>query len=154
MSDRVRPLRALPDDDTGRISTEYQVVRTDRCRREDAPRKAAPSRSERRQFARHSLALVVQLRFESLDSAVHSESVDLSRSGIFLRTALVRSLGTAVQLRFELDGRRVDVRGVVVRHETKNGKTVGMGIAFDEPLPADAGIFDELIARRAERAAR
>ena len=159
MTDRPRPLHVVSDDhDAARTATEYHVVRDDRPRREEPDRRSATStaqpRSDRRQFARHSLALRVELRFESLDAAVHSETVDLSRSGVFLRTEFVRALGTAVQLGFELEGRRLDVCGVVVRQEARDGKPVGMAIAFDEPIAADAGIFDALIEQRAARAAR
>jgi hypothetical protein len=144
-NDRPRPLQVVPrEQDSG---TAYRVVR-------EAPPNPAPTRIDRRQFARHALALRVQLRFETLDAAVHSESVDLSRSGIFLRTAIVRPLGTAVQLHFELEDHQLDIRGIIVRAELCNGRPTGMAIAFDAPLAASASIFDELIEQRAARAAR
>lgn len=157
MTDRTRRLQVVPNEHaTGELATEYRVMGVDPRRREDPrPRtSAAPAQPERRKFARHSLALLVQLRFESLDAAVHSQSVDLSRAGVFLRTTIVRPLGTAVQLRFELDGCRLDISGVVVRDVMQDGKRVGMGIAFDQPIAADEGIFDALIEQRAALAGR
>lgn len=155
MPERTRPLQVVPDEPASReLATEYQVVRDDLKRRELARAAAPSSRPERRQFARHALALRVQLRFESLDAALHSQSVDLSRSGVFLRTAIVRPLGTAVQLCFELDDARLDITGVVVRDVMCDGKRVGMGIAFDQPIAADAGIFDRLVEQRAALAGR
>ncbi|HWB81524.1 MAG TPA: PilZ domain-containing protein [Nannocystaceae bacterium] len=150
MNDRERKLQVVRNEPAPSApATEYHVVRDD----PDRPT-TAHARTDRRKFARHSLALRVQLRFESLDAAVHSQSVDLSRSGIFLRTSIVRPLGTAVQLRFDLDASRLDISGVVVRYVMRDGKRLGMGIAFDEPIAADAGIFDALIEQHAALAGR
>ena len=141
----------IRDDEETRVETSYHVTRSDTRRGQtDAPKKAV---DDRRQFARRRLALVVHMRFPTLDAAVESETVDISRSGVFLRTPDLRPTGTPVRLTFLVDGRQLVVHGVVVRTIDKPGSPVGMGIAFDRPVADDSGLFEQLVEQKQARAA-
>jgi hypothetical protein len=138
------------DDDSGRIETGYQVMRADT--RRGAPESPKPEADERRRFARRRLALVVHMRFPSLDAAIESETVDISRSGVFLQTQALRPMGTPVRLTFVVEGRQLVVHGVVVRTVDRPGTPPGMGIAFDRPVADDTGLFEQLVDQKQARA--
>jgi hypothetical protein len=138
------------DDESPRVETSYSVTRADTRRgMGDARPKSV---EDRRQFARRRLALVVHMRFPTLDAAIESETIDISRSGVFLQTADLRPAGTPVRLTFVVDGRQLVVHGVVVRTVNRAGEPVGMGIAFDRPVADDSGLFEELVDQKQARA--
>jgi hypothetical protein len=139
------------DDDSTRIETSYQVIRADT--RRGGGEQPAKVTDERRKFARRRLALVVHMRFATLDAAVESETIDISRSGVFLQTEDLRPVGTAVRLTFVVDGRHLVVHGVVVRTVNRHAGPVGMGIAFDRPVSDDSGLFEQLVDQKQTRAA-
>jgi hypothetical protein len=136
------------EDDSTRIETSYSVTRSDTRRGKGE----SATVDDRRKFARRRLALVVHMRFASLDAAVESETVDISRSGVFLATPDLRPVGTPVRLTFVVDGRQLVVHGVVVRTMNRPGAPVGMGIAFDRPVSDDSGLFLQLVEQKQARA--
>jgi hypothetical protein len=136
------------DDDSARSETSYQVIRSD-TRRGMGEQNTV---DDRRKFARRRLALVVHMRFPTLDAAVESETIDISRSGVFLQTPDLRPVGTPVRLSFVVDGRQLVVHGVVVRTVNRQGAPIGMGIAFDRPVADDSGLFEQLVDKKQARA--
>jgi hypothetical protein len=133
------------------IETSYQVVRADTRRgMSDQPSKEV---DDRRRFARRRLALVVHMRFPSLDAVVESSTVDISRSGVFLQTDECRPVGTPVRLSFTIEGRQLVVHGVVVRTVMRQATPIGMGIAFDRPVSDDSGLFEQLLDQKNARIA-
>lgn len=132
--------------DSDRIETSYQVVRADT--RRGMSEGATKPVDDRRRFARRRLALVVHMRFPTLDAAVESETVDISRSGVYLQTPEVRPIGTPVRLGFDVEGRQLIVHGVVVRTVMRQGAPIGMAIAFDRPVADDSGLFQQLVDQK------
>ena len=57
---------------------------------------------------------------------MRGKSLNLSENGIFLETSLPADAGARLRLRFDLDGRRIQAEGVVVR----SSHGMGMGIEF------------------------
>jgi len=69
-----------------------------------------------RRWPRIDLALRVHVRFVDLDEAAESQTVDISRSGLFVRMSPPEPIGTNVRLEVHLgSGERFEVHGVVVR---------------------------------------
>lgn len=69
-----------------------------------------------RRWPRIDLALQVRLSFENVTEAADSQTVDISRQGVFVRLARPRPVGTKVRLDVRLGGgERIQVEGVVVR---------------------------------------
>jgi len=147
---RRRPRIAIEVEPSARPETTYHVIRSERppapARRNDAPVE------DRRRYARRRLALVVHLRFPTLDAAIESETVDLSRSGVFLQSAEIRPTGTAVRITFTVEGRQLVVHGVIVRVVLPPAQPTGMGIAFDRPVADDSGLFEQLLQEKWARA--
>jgi uncharacterized protein (TIGR02266 family) len=83
---------------------------------------------------RTPLSTLVQFRFNSIEEFLAEYSVDLSPSGIFIRTEELPELGTAVYLQFTLaDGSRlIEGLGRVARiaDPTKGAKVSGFAVAF------------------------
>ena len=69
-----------------------------------------------RRWPRIDLALKVRLKFENVTEAADSQTVDISRQGLFVRLAMPKPIGTKVRLELRLgSGEKIDVEGVVVR---------------------------------------
>ncbi|MEQ9501808.1 MAG: TIGR02266 family protein [Deltaproteobacteria bacterium] len=86
--------------------------------------------SERRQFPRVPLNVLVQYRFDSFDDFTAEYAEDLSMGGMFIRTDDTREVGTHIYLQFMLQGGRrlVEALGRVAR--VIPGDDGGMGIQF------------------------
>lgn len=100
---------------------------------------------ERRLAPRRKLALVVHLRFPSIDAVVESETVDISRTGVFLQTAEVRPPGTPARMTISVAGRKLVLHGTVVRVVQPPLAATGLGIAFDRPVVDDSGLLEQLL---------
>jgi len=84
----------------------------------------------RRVYRRHSVHLRVWLEFGS--DWVAGETVDASRSGVFVRIERLVKVGEQVRLRAELlDGRMLELRGVVRRVAEAGGAGAGPGLAIE-----------------------
>jgi molecular chaperone DnaK len=69
-----------------------------------------------RRWPRIDLALRVKLSFENVSGAADSQTIDISRQGLFVRLAQPKPIGTKVRVEVRLGtGERLEVEGVVVR---------------------------------------
>ena len=100
---------------------------------------------ERRSAPRRKLALVVHLRFPSIDAVVESETVDISRTGVFLRTTELRPPGTPARMTISVAGRKLVLHGTVIRVVPPPVTATGLGIAFDHPVFDDTGLLEQLL---------
>ena len=124
-----------PDLDEDDIDTAVDVPRR------DAPRVVR----ERRSAPRRKLALVVTLCFASIDDVFESETLDISRAGVFLRTTEIRPEGTPVRVTLCVGGRDLVLHGTIVRVIQPPLGKCGLGVAFDHPVVDDSGLFDALL---------
>jgi len=96
---------------------------------------AAPRGGERRRDPRHEIAHPVRVRCRSWSDFRTLYTRDISRGGMFLRTATPLLAGTAVQLVLSLpDGRDIELRGKVVHvvPPGTHGRPAGMGLRFSD----------------------
>jgi uncharacterized protein (TIGR02266 family) len=113
-----------------------------------------PERENRRRWPRVALELAVVVKFASVDDAVASRTVDLSRGGVFIQMAEPRPMGTLVSMSVQIgEGREIAVSGVVVRSvrpEDLSGPP-GVAVVFtnvEEPAKsALEGLLAEKLAR-------
>jgi len=69
-----------------------------------------------RRWPRIDLALKVRMSFENVSGAADSQTVDISRQGLFVRLAPPRPIGTKVHFEIRVGtGERHELDGVVVR---------------------------------------
>jgi hypothetical protein len=98
---------------------------------------------ERRKFARIKVSL--QLKFkslESLDGILEGLATDLSAMGVFLRTEVVKPVGTRLEMEVPIpDGKPVTVFGTVRSIRYRQGEPEGMGIEFDELCDPALGVI-------------
>ncbi|MBL9038488.1 MAG: PilZ domain-containing protein [Archangium sp.] len=91
------------------------------------------------------------VRFWSWNEPVFAEAVDISSSGIFVKTPALVPEGRHITLRIELPGRRAfTVLGKVVR--TVRGGVLavaGMGVRFLDLLPSQREALQGFVAQRA-----
>jgi hypothetical protein len=100
---------------------------------------------ERRSAERRKLALLVHLSFASVEAVFESETLDISRTGVFLCTTEIRPVGTPVRMQVSVSGRELVLHGTVVRVTSSPSASTGLGIAFDRPVVDDSGLLDELL---------
>jgi len=109
---------------------------------------AGLAKMERRRHARHEVSIPVL--YHSKNLTVETCAIDLSRSGTFIRTQILDSLGTECSLTMLADGGpALALQGTVVRTVDQVGQEdpVGMGIQF-KFLDHNVKIWlDETIAR-------
>ena len=107
-------------------------------------------RHENREF--HRAPLTAPVKFFEWDRARAADAVEISASGIFLKTKLLMAEGSMVTLRLTLPGlkRAFTVLGKVVR-TVKGGllAPAGMGIRFLDLRPADRDVIAAYVASRA-----
>jgi molecular chaperone DnaK len=105
--------------------------------------------SERREFARVPVELVVSMRFESLAEVVECKTLDLSRGGVFIGTRSPRPEGTKVRLDLQIGERRMNLAGVVVRSVEPSalGGASGMGVMFTELTAGQTMLLEAVIAQ-------
>jgi hypothetical protein len=81
-------------------------------------------------------------------ASFEAESVDLSSSGMHLRTAYVPAVGTPLTFRFEPGaGDPVVARGTVVWTED-SGAGAEFGVRFEELAPQDAAAIEQIVGER------
>jgi type IV pilus assembly protein PilZ len=109
---------------------------------------------EHREFTRAPLTGPV--RFFEWNEARSADAVEISASGIFLKTTRLLAEGSMLTLRLTLPGlrRAFTVLGKVVR-TVKGGllAPAGMGVRFMDLQPADREIILAYVARRVVEAA-
>lgn len=106
--------------------------------------------SERRQFARVQVDLVVSLVFDSLDAIIHCRTLDLSRGGAFIATNRPRPKGTSVRLKLHVGARKLNLRGEIVRVVSPQavGQTPGIAIEFRDVDPGTRAQIAALVDLR------
>jgi molecular chaperone DnaK len=100
------------------------------------PQTGSPN-SDRRRWPRVELQAQVSLSSPSIDDLVTGPLLDISVGGLFIKSRLVKELGTEVSLRIDVpsEGVQLEARGIVVRSITpqeaaETGRSPGMGIVF------------------------
>ena len=88
--------------------------------------------SERRRHRRVPLQLLVQHRYDSLQSFMKEVAIDISVGGMYLKTDDPRELGSTLYLRFTLDDGLPLIEGI--------GKVVWSSGEQREEMPAGMGI--------------
>lgn len=93
--------------------------------------------SERREFARISVALSIRFRrLKDFGNFIHANATDLSQGGVFIKTDTPKRIGTSVQMQIPLpDGKIISLQGTV-RHilydtTSPDNLPLGMGIQFE-----------------------
>jgi uncharacterized protein (TIGR02266 family) len=108
---------------------------------------------EHREFAR--APLTGSVRFFEWNEARAADAVEISASGIFLKTTRLLAEGSMLTLRLTLPGlrRAFTVLGKVVR-TVKGGLLVapGMGVQFMDLQPAERDFIRAYVSRRAVEA--
>lgn len=120
----------------------------------DRPPKKPSAGDNRRRHPRAKVQLLIQFRFDTFEEFLAEYSVDLSSSGMFIRSQNPRGEGSFVYLQFALrDGSRIiEGLGKVVRVNPPGvpGREAGMGIEFvdfdEESLAIIRGIVEKRLA--------
>src|SRR4051812_6245198 len=97
------------------------------------PASPTPTGDEKRKAPRAELHILVQFRFATFEDFLAEYSIDISVSGMFLRTDPPRPEGSMIYLQFALrDGSKlIEGLGKVVRVNPAGGdKPAGMGVEF------------------------
>ena len=111
-----------------------------------------PSGAERRRYKRVPLNLLVQHRFESLDSFLEEVASDISVGGLFLKTENPKAVGTTVYLRFALSDGLPLIEGigeVVWCHDKpESDSSRGMGIEFVSLDEESRKLIESIVGER------
>jgi uncharacterized protein (TIGR02266 family) len=112
----------------------------------DAPDKPELGPDKRR-HPRAPLSLLVQYRFDSLDDFMAEYSVDISMSGMFIRTSDPRKEGSMIYVQFTLkDGAKlIEGLGKVVRVNPAGAPLAGMGIEFVNFDDESMALIEEIV---------
>ena len=108
--------------------------------------------SNRRRHPRTPLNVLVQFRFDTFEEFLAEYSVNISPSGIFIRTEEPQEVGSTIYLQFSLkDGNRlIEGMGRVVRvnPKTPGGPPAGMGIEFVNFDEDSMALIEDICAQR------
>ena len=110
------------------------------------PTRGARGREERRTGSRASLVIPVSCRYESVLDFVDTQSMNISRTGMFIMTDAPPALGSRVEFEFTLADGYTLLRGLaeVVRVVTR-GAVNGMGVRFIELDEANRALIDRIV---------
>ncbi|HEY4184921.1 MAG TPA: PilZ domain-containing protein [Polyangia bacterium] len=107
----------------------------------------AAQRSERRAASRAGLVVPVRLRYESVLDFVDTQSMNISRTGMFIVTDAPAPLGSRVELEFSLADGFVLLTGVAeVVRVAMGGIVEGMGVRFLDLDDANQRIIERIVA--------
>jgi len=113
------------------------------------PKPPAPplAPSERRAASRAGLAVPVRLRYDSVLDFVDTQSMNISRTGMFIVTDTPAPLGSTLEFEFSLSDGFVLLKGLaeVVRVAT-GGIVAGMGLRFLDLDEAYQRVIDRIVA--------
>ncbi len=104
-----------------------------------------------REFPRHRLVKRVKVKCGSWDAASQLYTQNISRGGMFVRTATPGEIGSSVEVVVTLpDGAQSTLVGEVVRvvmpeEAARTGGVAGMGLRFGQLAPADVERLEKLI---------
>jgi len=109
------------------------------------PPPAAPS--ERRAANRAGLAVPVRLRYDSVLDFVDTQSMNISRTGMFIVTDTPAPLGSRLDFEFSLSDGFVLLKGVAeVVRVASGGIVAGMGLRFLDLDDAYQQVIDRIVA--------
>ena len=95
--------------------------------------------------------VTINKEFESFDAFIQEYVTNISRTGVFIKSATPLAIGTRVNLRFTVimdDIETIEGVGEVVRVERD---PPGMGVVFRELSAYSKGLIDKLLTQRAMR---
>ena len=98
--------------------------------------------------ARSSERVTINKEFESFDQFIREYVTNISRSGVFIKSATPLAIGTRVNLRFTVimeDIETIEGIGEVVRVEKD---PPGMGVVFRELSAYSKDLIDKLLTPR------
>jgi molecular chaperone DnaK len=105
-----------------------------------------------RRFPRITLAAQVRMEFEDIWDLAESETLNISRGGLFVKTSSPRPIGT--MLRFEIkvrQGKTFTVEGQVIHHGTEAGSK-GIGVSLTSVGEGWVEFVETLEARKRDLA--
>jgi uncharacterized protein (TIGR02266 family) len=103
--------------------------------------------SERRANARVDIVIPVRLRYESVLDFVETQSMNISRSGMFIVTEAPAPLGSSIEFEFSLTDGFVLLHGVAeVVRVAQGGIVEGMGVRFVDLDAANQAVIDRIVA--------
>lgn len=106
---------------------------------------AAPA--ERRTGSRVAVILPVRVRYESVLDFVETQSMNISRTGMFIGTEEPAPLGHRIDFEFSLSDGYTLLRGTAeVVRVVKGGAANGMGIRFVDLDEANRSLIDRIVA--------
>lgn len=116
---------------------------------ESTPEADGPTGAERRQWPRLRLDLQVSIRFASAEDAMSSQTFDISRGGVFIRSKQPRPEGTGVRLSLQVGERTLVIGGVVVRVVRPGDglEPPGIGVMFTELSTEDGRFLEALLSK-------
>ena len=97
---------------------------------------------------RDSPRIIVNQEFDGIDAFVSEYVTNLSRSGVFIRSANPLPAGTQVNLKFTIildEIESVEGIGEVVRSQSGPGKVAGMGVVFVELTPKSERLVERIM---------
>lgn len=109
--------------------------------------------ADRRRHPRTSLGILVQYRFDSLESFLAEYALNISPGGMFIKTTEPATEGSIIFLQFSLvDGSRlIEGMGRVVRVNPadETGRVPGMGVEFLNFDEDSMVLIEEICASKA-----
>jgi len=99
-----------------------------------------------RRATRKRLELPVHLKVPSVESAVDSKLVNISKTGMFIATQHPPAIGTLIDIELELpDGKLlIHATGKVVRHESAR-EPPGIGVQFENVSYEAQELIDQIL---------
>ena len=101
---------------------------------------------------RKKLRSEINREFGSVNEFMREYAMNISDSGVFIRTAEVLPVGTKVRLKFSVivdDFEIIEGIGEVVRSvEADDSDTPGMGVVFTELTPESQDVLSRLFVRK------
>jgi uncharacterized protein (TIGR02266 family) len=116
-----------------------------------------PTMSNERRHMRTPITLKIKFKSGSLDQFIERYSVDVSRSGIFIRTKEPLAVGTQLKFEFQLQDTSPLIGGegtVVWTREHDPGRTgvaPGMGVRFDKLTGQSQQTLDQILSEKTKR---
>jgi len=106
-----------------------------------------PPRSERRAANRAELVVPLKLRYDSVLDFVDTQSMNISRTGMFIVTDTPAPLGSTVEFEFSLSDGFVLLMGLAeVVRVASGGIVEGMGVRFLDLDDATERVIDRIVA--------
>jgi uncharacterized protein (TIGR02266 family) len=89
------------------------------------------------------IAIGVPVSYRAGDSIAGATTLDVGKGGLAIRTMTPLAKGTQIEVRFRLPGRTSDIEAV--GRVAWSDRKVGMGIQFEQLLPADEAMLDTFV---------